>query len=79
MNSLNTDFQELQRRYVRFTNIVRDKARPKADREIDPEVAKKELKKVAEEIRELIRPFTIRRTRKDLENNPKYLEDMRNQ
>lgn len=79
MNSLNADFQELQRRYVRFTNIVRDKARPKADREIDPEIAKKELKKVAEEIRELIRPFTIRRTRKDLENNPKYLEDMKNQ
>jgi len=79
MKSLNNEFQDLQRTYMRMKDVIRGKAKNKDDKTMTVEEGKEKLKEVSEKIRELIRPFTIRRSRKDLENHPEYMKDLHDQ
>lgn len=46
----------------------------------DPQLNLKKLKDLFQKLRDdVIEPLVIRRTRKDIENNPEYLEDLKNQ
>lgn len=79
MKSLNAEFQEQQRMYVKMKDVIRWKAKSKEDKKLSKEEWEQKLREVSNKIRELIRPFTIRRTRKDLENSSRYMEDLKSQ
>lgn len=72
VDNLGTAFKELIIKYKELSDAQRDK-------KITPSEVKKEADKIARRIRSIITPLVVRRSRLDLEEIPKYKEDLKAQ